>query len=67
LGNTVDLLAMYELGQTYQLPNGPKPPGLPGDFAGALVVNTIFGPVEVGGAVGNHDHQKFFFRIGRIF
>ena len=67
LGNTVDLLAMYELGQTYQLPNGPKPPGLPGDFAGALVVNTIFGPVEVGGAIGNHDHQKFFFRIGRIF
>lgn len=67
LGDTLDFIGMYELGKTYQLPNGPRPPGLPNDVVGALVVNTIFGPVEVGGAVGNYDHQKFFFRIGRIF
>jgi NTE family protein len=30
-------------------------------------MNTIFGPVEVGGAVGNYSHGKFFFQIGRIF
>jgi NTE family protein len=30
-------------------------------------VNTLFGPVEVGGAVGNYGHAKFFFQVGRVF
>jgi len=67
LGSTIDFLGMFEIGKTYQLPNGPKPPYLPGDLAGALIVNTLFGPVEVGGAVGDYGHSKFFFQIGRIF
>jgi NTE family protein len=67
LGSTVDFLGMFETGKTYRLPNGPKPPYLPGDIVGALVVDTLFGPVEVGGAVGNYGHAKFYFRIGRIF
>jgi NTE family protein len=67
LGSTIDGLAMFEIGKTYQLPFGPKPPYLPGDLAGALIVNTIFGPVEVGGAVGDYGHAKFFFQVGRIF
>jgi NTE family protein len=67
LGSTIDLLGMFEVGKTYQLPNGPKPPYLPGDVVGALVVNTLFGPVEVGGAVGDYGHGKFYFQIGRIF
>jgi NTE family protein len=60
---------MFEVGKTYQLPfkAAPKPPYLPGDVVGALIVNTIFGPVEVGGAVGDYDHAKFFFQVGRIF
>jgi len=69
LGSTIDFLGMFEIGKTYQLPfaGAPKPPYLPGDVAGALIVNTIFGPVEVGGAVGDYGHAKFFFQIGRIF
>ena len=67
LGSTIDFLGMFEVGKTYPLPFGPKPPYLPGDVAGALVVNTLFGPVEVGGAVGNYGHGKFFFQLGRIF
>jgi NTE family protein len=67
LGGAVDLLGMFEVGKAYQLPYGPKPPYLPGDVVGALVVNTLFGPVEVGGAVGNYGHAKFFFQVGRIF
>ena len=67
LGSTIDFLGMFEVGKTYSLPNGPKPPNLPGDVAGALIVNTLFGPVEVGGAVGDYGHAKFFFQIGRIF
>jgi NTE family protein len=67
LGSTVDFIGTYELGKTYQLPNGPKPPELPNDVVGGLVVNTIFGPVEIGGAVGNYGRGRFFFRVGRIF
>jgi NTE family protein len=67
LGSTIDFLGMFEVGKTYRLPNGPKPPNLPGDVAGALIVNTLFGPVELGGAVGDYGHAKFFFQIGRIF
>jgi NTE family protein len=69
LGSTIDLVGIFEVGKTYQLPNpnAPKPPYLPGDIVGALVVNTIFGPVEIGGAVGNYGHGKFFFQVGRIF
>jgi hypothetical protein len=32
-----------------------------------IIVNTIFGPVEVAGAVGNYGKDRFFFRVGRIF
>lgn len=67
LGHTVDFLGMFEAGKTYPIPNGPKPPYIPGDVLGALVVDTVFGPVEVGGAVGNYGHGKFFFRVGRVF
>jgi len=67
LGSTIDFLGSFEVGKTYKLPNGPNPPYLPGDVVGALIVNTIFGPVEVGGAVGNYGHGKFYFQIGRVF
>jgi NTE family protein len=67
LGSTIDFLGLFEVGKTYQLPFGPKPPYLPGDVAGAIIVNTIFGPVELGGAVGDYGHAKFFFQVGRIF
>jgi len=32
-----------------------------------IVINTIFGPVIVGGAYGDTGRQKFFFGLGRIF
>ena len=67
LGDTLNLIGMFEVGKTYQLPNGPKPPNLPADLVGGLIVNTIFGPVEVGGAVGDYGRGKFFFRVGRLF
>jgi NTE family protein len=67
LGSTIDFLGVLEVGKTYQLPHGPKPPDVPGDVVAALIVNTRFGPVEAGGAVGNYGHAKFFFQVGRIF
>ncbi|PSH04517.1 MAG: patatin [Acidobacteria bacterium] len=67
LGSTIDFIGMFEVGKTYQLPKGPKPPYLPGDVAAGLIMNTLFGPVEVGGAVGDYGHAKFFFQVGRVF
>jgi len=67
IGDSVNAVGLFEIGKTYQLPNGPAQPYLPGDLAGGVIVNTIFGPVEVAGAVGNYGHDRFFFRIGRIF
>jgi NTE family protein len=67
LGSTIDFLGVYELGKTYKLPNGPTPPNLPMDVAAGFIVNTIFGPVEVAGAVGDYGRARFFFRVGRTF
>jgi NTE family protein len=67
LGSSVNFLGLLELGKTYKLPQGPSPPKLPMDVAGGLIVNTIFGPVEVAGAIGAYGHARFFFRIGRTF
>jgi NTE family protein len=67
LGDSVNAVGLFEVGKTYQLPNGPPQPYLPGDVVGGIIVNTIFGPVEVAGAVGNYGRGRFFFRIGRIF
>jgi len=67
LGSSVNLLGLLELGKTYQLSLGPKPPNLPMDVAAGIVVNTIFGPVEIAGAVGDYGHGRFFFRVGRTF
>jgi NTE family protein len=67
LGSSVNLLGLLELGKTYKLPLGAKPPNLPMDVAAGLIVNTVFGPVEIAGAVGDYGHGRFFFRIGRTF
>jgi NTE family protein len=67
LGSNIELIGLYEVGKTYKLALGPKPPNLPIDGAVGIIVNTIFGPVEVAGAIGDYGRGRFFFRIGRIF
>jgi NTE family protein len=67
LGSSVNLLGLLELGKTYKLPLGQQPPNLPMDAAAGLLIDTIFGPVEIAGAVGDYGHARFFFRIGRTF
>ena len=64
LGEKIYAIATYELGKIYDVPNVSS---VPTDVSAALVVNTLFGPVVVGGAYGATGHQKFFFRVGRIF
>ena len=64
LGGGLFFNARFEVGKAYDIPHLPT---VQGDVVGAFEVNTIFGPVMVGGAIGNAGHQKFFFRIGRLF
>ncbi len=67
LGSNIEFIGLYEMGKTYKLTLGPKPPNLPLDGAAGIIVNTIFGPVELAGAIGDYGRGRFFFRIGRIF
>ena len=64
IGKDFDFIAAYEIGKAYGLPNGSR---LPTDAVAGIVINTIFGPVLVGGAYGDTGHHKFFFNLGRIF
>lgn len=63
-GDKVYAVGTYEFAKVYGLPNVSS---VPTDVAGAIVVNTIFGPVTVGGAYGATGHHKFFYRLGRVF
>jgi NTE family protein len=67
LGSNIELIGLAEVGKTYKLALGPKPPNIPLDGAAGIIVNTIFGPVELAGAIGDYGRGRFFFRIGRIF
>ena len=64
LGDYIYAIGTSEIAKVYYLPNVSS---LPADVSGALVVNTFLGPVLVGGAYGATGHQKFFFRVGRVF
>jgi NTE family protein len=64
LGDKIYVLGTYEIAKIYDLKTVSS---VPTDVAGALVVNTIFGPVVVGTAFGATGHYKFFYRVGRVF
>jgi NTE family protein len=42
-------------------------PRLSGDGAAGVIAETAFGPVFIGGSVGDTGHQKWFFQLGRVF
>jgi NTE family protein len=70
LGDKLYFIADFEIAKPFQLPasqNLPLSSRLPRDGAAGFVVNTIFGPVLIAGSVGDADHHRFFFRIGRLF
>src|SRR5437868_877447 len=64
MGKDIDFIGTYEIGKAYGLSNASR---LPNDGVAGIVINTIFGPVLVGGAYGDTGHHKFFFGLGRIF
>ena len=66
LGSNLYFTGIFEVGKVFGLEPLVRSQ-VPGDVVGGFIVNTIFGPVTVGGAVGTAGHQRVFFRLGRIF
>jgi len=65
VGKAVYLIGYGEVGKMYDDPFGA--PRLSGDGAAGLIANTAFGPVFIGGSVGDTGHHKWFFQLGRVF
>lgn len=64
LGGGVYFNGHYEVGKAY----GPlNPSGLISDVAAGLAVETILGPIMIGGSIGESGHRKWFFQMGKIF
>jgi NTE family protein len=66
LGNNVYLITAYEVGKAYGAVNATDS-RLPMDFNAAVLVQSFIGPVVFGGSVGDRDHHKFYFQLGRYF
>jgi NTE family protein len=64
LGEGLYFNGLFEVGRVFSPPFRSQTPG---DGVVALVANTIFGPIEFGGAVGTEGHRRVFFKLGRIF
>jgi NTE family protein len=64
LGNKLYFQGRFDVGSFDKLTNGTR---VPGDVGGGFVVSTLFGPVVVGGAVGDSGHSRFYFGVGKVF
>jgi NTE family protein len=65
VGKQVYITGFAEVGKMY---GDPFPaPKLSGDAAGGILAETFFGPILIGGSVGDTGHQKWFFQLGRVF
>jgi NTE family protein len=64
LGGKLYFVGRFEAG-TYQ--NVENEFRRPVDGVAGAIVNTIFGPILIGGAAGDAGHYRFFFSLGRVF
>jgi NTE family protein len=65
LKQNIYLLTMYEAGKAYGQPaNTAK---VAQDATLGVVFQTLFGPMLFGGSLGDSQHRKFFFEVGRFF
>ena len=65
LKQNVYLLAMYEAGKAYDQP--PSATKVAQDATVGVLFQTLFGPMFFGGSIGDSQHRKFFFKVGRFF
>jgi NTE family protein len=64
LGNGLYATAYYEIGKMF---NDPSESKLPNDGAAGVIARTAFGPLFIGGSVGDTGHAAWFFALGRLF
>jgi NTE family protein len=64
LGSGIYADVHFETGQTYGLSNSH---GLLYDGTAGLVMQTVLGPVLIGGSVGESGNGRWFFQLGRVF
>ncbi len=64
VGKQVYIYGAGEIGKMYGDPTAPR---LSGDGVLGLLGETTFGPVLIGGSVGDTGHHKWFFQLGRVF
>lgn len=65
IGDSVYVGGLYEIGKVWNPAEGT--PNLPNDVAGIVIMKTLIGPIFGGASIGDSDHRKWFFGIGRIF
>jgi NTE family protein len=56
---------VYEIGKMYG--GNAQTPSTPNDVAAAVVIKTLLGPLFGGVSIGDSDHRRWYFGIGRIF
>jgi hypothetical protein len=64
LGGAIYVTAYFEMAKAYGLPSAPT---LPKDGTAGVVLNSLVGPLFVGGSLGDSGHKKIFFYMGRVF
>lgn len=65
IGDSVYAAGFYEAGKVW---NGPTvTPSFPNDFAAGFLIKTLIGPVYGGVSIGDNNHRKWFFGLGRVF
>ncbi len=63
-GDAIYGLAAYEAAKVF---GNPLLPRLPQSATAALILKSFIGPVILGGSVGDSNHYKLWFGVGRIF
>ena len=65
LRENVYLFTMYEAGKAYGQPSSATK--VAQDATLGLLFQTLFGPLFFGGSIGDTQHRKVFFEVGRFF
>jgi len=65
IGESIYAAGFYEIGKVWGGAAGT--PTLPNDISGAIVIKTLLGPFYGGASIGDSDHRKWFFGLGRVF
>jgi NTE family protein len=64
IGGRIYAVGSVEMGKMYGV---TRQSGYPIDVSAGILAQTIFGPIFIGGSMGDTGHQKWFFQLGRVF